>query len=79
MYIRKIMSNMHSVEVPGKGTFYFSYETCIAVESSKGLFITKNIWSNTTGKHLDYLSRDKNIRISKGDLDTMIEELLNGS
>ena len=44
--------------------FYFSYETLVAFRCRvKGEFhIIKNYWSNTTGKHLNWIDSDKSIR-----------------
>ena len=44
----------------GELQFYFSYETIIAFRDENGLKISKNIWSTTTGKHLNWIDDDKN-------------------
>ena len=47
----------------GKLTLYFSYETVIGFEDEKGEFISENVWSTTTGRHLNWLENDKKARI----------------
>ena len=44
--------------------FYFSYETVVAVSYGMGLKITKNQWSTTTGKHLNWINDDHSMRLS---------------
>ena len=34
-------------------SFYFSYETLVAVNTSRELKVMKNYWGPTTGKHLN--------------------------
>lgn len=76
MKLRKTMSNMHEVSINSKGTFYFSYETCIAFRTPDyGLIIRENDWGPTTGKHLNYIDPDKSIRISGEDFETMLEDI----
>jgi len=41
-------------------TIYYSYNTCVAFkgyvsDEKRGLFVMKNYWSNTTGKHLNQI------------------------
>lgn len=60
--IYKPMPNLVIVSIP-EVDYYFSYETCIAVRLRGDLIISENIWSVTTGKHLNYVSRDHSIRI----------------
>ena len=44
--------------------FYFSYNTLVAFRSDKGLFVRQNNWSTTTGKHLNWINKDKAIRLT---------------
>lgn len=37
----------------GNTTFYFSYETLVAVLHKRELVVTKNYWGPTTAKHLN--------------------------
>ena len=47
------------------GEIYFSYRTPVAFDGKKGLVIRENDWRQTTGKHLNAISRNKDIRISE--------------
>ena len=47
----------------GTVLFYYSYNTIVAFELGDELFISKNVWSVTTGKHLNWICRDKSIRM----------------
>lgn len=37
----------------GDVTLYFSYDTCIAVRSPRGVFRRHNSWGPTTGRHIN--------------------------
>jgi hypothetical protein len=64
--LNQIASNLTSVSLcltdkfdllPYHVTLYFSYETCIAYHlEGKGLTLSDNVWSNTTGKHLGIIA-----------------------
>ena len=45
---------------------YFSYSTPVAfyLASDNSWTVRENDWSQTTGKHLNYINDDKSIRIS---------------
>ena len=46
-------------------TFYVSYETVVAFRSPEhGLVVCQNVWSVTTGKHLNWVSDDHKIRVT---------------
>ena len=62
MKLNQIASNFTSVEIGGY-TFYFSYETCIGIKGLSDTFVSENVWSNTTGKHLNQLEPDKKKRL----------------
>jgi hypothetical protein len=47
----------------GDVQLYFSYETVIAFRYAGKLYVSENIWSRTTGKHLSYIDSDKSRRI----------------
>ena len=55
--IEIIMPNFTKVVV-GKNEFYFSYETCVAFSDGHQTVKSKNVWSNTTGRHLNSLMGD---------------------
>ena len=50
---------------PKRNRFWFSYNTLVAFCSDKGFFIRHNDWSTTTGKHLNWISKDKKERLTK--------------
>jgi len=53
----------HSLAVDiGNLTLYFSYDTVIAYQDKGDFHICKNMWSTTTGRHLNRLSKDKRER-----------------
>jgi hypothetical protein len=61
----------------GTLTLYFSYETIIAFHSRKdGLVVSENNWSRTTGKHLNWIQRDKDSRIDYCEFQEKLEENL---
>ena len=45
--------------------FWFSYETLVAFRINGEFHIIKNYWGNTTGKHLNWINKDKSIREDK--------------
>jgi|TARA_R100000479_G_C6272324_1_gene159962 hypothetical protein len=56
--------------------YYFSYNTLVAFNhSSTGLVIMKNYWGNTTGKHLNWIDRDKTIRVDEDIFYNRLDEL----
>jgi len=52
----------YAVDV-GDTTYFFSYTTCVAFRNKNGLHISKNVWSYTTGRHLNEIHSDKSIRL----------------
>lgn len=51
-------------------TLYFSYDTLIAFngfisEEKHGLFVIKNYWRTTTGKHLNFINSNKEKRLDE--------------
>ena len=59
-----------------KVMYYFSYETLVAFyHSSTGLVIRKNDWGNTTGKHLNWIDRDKSKRVNTETFLAKLDEL----
>ena len=37
----------------GNNTIYYSYNTCVAVTNPVDTYVSENVWSVTTGKHLN--------------------------
>ena len=69
--LQVLMPNLTKISI-GYTKIYFSYEMPIAFFNSKGLVISENIWTRTTGKHLNAINDDKSIRI---DNDSFVERL----
>ncbi len=68
-------SNFTEVTV-GDVTLYFSYRTCVAFHTnSTGFVVSENIWSKTTGKHLNWICEDKSKRVSATDFDVLLEQM----
>lgn len=63
---------------PKGNVFYFSYKTLVAFETSNGdLYVRKNVWGPTTGKHLNWIDGgDKKARMSKEDFEKIYNELI---
>ena len=61
--IQRELNDKLTIVHVGARTLYFSYETLIAFEKHGELFISKNIWSNTTGRHLNWIDDDKEFRM----------------
>jgi hypothetical protein len=53
----------------GLNKIWFSYDTIVAFEKSNGCrYVSQNIWTNTTGKHLNAIDDgDKKSRLSTED------------
>lgn len=61
----------------GPLTLYFSYRTVVAFRCPKfGLVVCENVWSRTTGKHLNWLEPEKKRRHVYKDFMGMLEETL---
>ena len=65
---------MKSIQIQVNGCrFYFSYATLVAFEYKGKLVVHENVWSNTTGKHLNSIDGgDKKNRLSA---EKFVEEL----
>lgn len=49
----------------GDLTLWFSYSTVVGFHHpTTGTIVHENVWGVTTGKHLNWISRDKTIRVS---------------
>lgn len=78
--LTKLSNNFHLVEFitdikKPSLKFYYSYQTCIAVENEGEQFICINAWSTTTGKHLNQINPNKAIRLSLSDFKKKLESL----
>ena len=63
------------------GRIYYSYKTPIAFYDNKNykMVISENCWSNTTGKHLNWINRDKSVRIPRAEFEKLFEECFGNS
>lgn len=65
-----------AVEV-GDMTFYFSYDTCVAYWApGEGMVISENVWSTTTGRHLNLINDDKSERIPYNEFEKKLKAAL---
>ena len=55
--------------------YYFSYDTLIAFRGDEGLIIRENVWGSTTGKHLNWIDRDKSIRVDSATFEAKLQRL----
>ena len=55
--------------------YYFSYDTLVAFYDDEGLWIRENIWGPTTGKHLNWIDRDKSIRVDSKTFQDRLQRL----
>lgn len=61
----------------GSLVFNFSYETVIAFYSPlSGFVISENVWSTTTGRHLNEIHPDKSLRIPNDEFEKKLKETL---
>lgn len=55
MKLKQIAPNLTGVEIGNNLTVYFSYETPVAFSFNGRVTGSENIWSQTTGKHLNMI------------------------
>lgn len=57
--------------------FYFSYETLIAFKPKNcGMYVSENLWGNTTGKHLNWIDGGtKKARLSRDEFNQKYKEI----
>ena len=60
---KKMNNKLTIIDLKGV-KLYFSYSTIVAFRQQGEVTISKNIWSKTTGKHLNYINSNKDIRIN---------------
>jgi len=74
MYLENIASNFHVLGFSSGGAIWFSYETPIAAQFGSEFCISENIWSKTTGKHLNLVHPDKNKRVSNLEFQAFLQK-----
>ena len=65
----------------GNLTFYFSYNTLVAVrgydkQNNYVELVHKNEWGNTTGKHLNWINSNHNIRLNDEEFNKRVAQLI---
>ena len=60
----------------GNLTLWFSYDTVVAFENGVALYCSENVWSTTTGKHLNWIQPDKKRRIPSEQFEIELRALL---
>lgn len=70
----KVSASSHTVTV-NNVIFYFSYETCIAVQTKTVKIREANRWSKTTGKHFNKLGCKDFTIVSEGEFDRFVKSL----
>lgn len=67
----------HCLEVDlGPLSLYYSYSTIVAFSDGHGLVVSENVWSKTTGKHLNWIQNDKKQRVSHEEFERQLAEAL---
>jgi hypothetical protein len=57
-------------------SIWFSYQNPVAIYSDK-LHISKNIWSSTTGKHLNVINPNRSLRVDHAEVLEEIRKAVN--
>ena len=55
--------------------YYKSYSTIVAFDGPSGLVVSENCWSSTTGKHLNWISRNKDIRLKRSEFEQELKKV----
>lgn len=66
--------NFTEVSVNGL-TLWFSYKTIVAFQTTGSIVVSENVWSQTTGKHLNHLC-DKRDRVPRAEFNQRLAEAL---
>ena len=67
----------HALRVTiGSLTVYFSYKTPVAFQTPHGLVCSENVWSTTTGKHLNWIQPNKKNRIPNAEFEQRFKDVL---
>ena len=69
-------SSNNTLVTIGDLNLYFSYDTIIAFRIGNDLVIRKNDFSKTTGKHLNAINPDKQIRMSGSEFEEQLNAVL---
>lgn len=67
----------HTLKVDlGEIEFYYSYETIVAYREKGYLVCSQNVWTVTTGKHLNFIEPNKKQRIINEEFNKMLEKAI---
>ena len=69
-------SHTLKVSFPNNFALFYSYDTIIAFSDREGFVISENNWGTTTGKHLNFLERDKKARLPRKEFELKLQEML---
>lgn len=72
--LKEIKPNLHRINVNNK-SFWLSYETIVAFYADDKLVCSENVWSTTTGKHLNEIEPDKKKRIKHSEFEERLKNL----
>ena len=60
----------------GSTVIYFSYKTPVAIYTPEtGLKVCENVWSKTTGKHLNWINKNKKERLPYDEFQKLLESV----
>ena len=65
------------VNLENNDSLYYSYNTLIAFTYDCKLYISENCWGSTTGKHLNFINRDKSIRLDREEFESLFDKYHN--
>lgn len=67
----------HSLMVEiGDCRIYFSYQTVIVFYDGNKMYVSENIWGNTTGKHLREIEPDKRVWILRDEFEQLLNSFI---
>jgi len=67
----------HTLKVTmGDFALFYSYQTIVAFSDSRGFFCSENVWSSTTGKHLNMLEPNKKNRLPHHEFEVELQNML---
>ncbi len=74
-YGNNTSSNTKAVRM-GALTLYWSYKTIVAFAVSGRIVVCENVWSRTTGKHLNFIDSNKANRLPVGEFNELLDRVL---
>jgi len=79
VYLKRSLAGNETTVSTGGVDLYFSYETVVAFNAGEGLVVSENVWSGTTGKHLNGIdggsAEAKRLRIPYSDFTNQLERI----